>query len=265
MVLSRRPTCTSPKARFDLWSKKRRCSRRPACTSGGVPPPKPHFHPKEDGNSILFQILTPLLPPPRPQLCSRIMVNLAMEIDNHDKMVNGGMLDVCSYFLGGEDEENKANARKVMSMFGNTVTVLKQLLTHSCFDVYASLTMNAGAAAGGGEEARDLSNLLTLSRVFLNCSLQQDCCKTLLKKPYFEEHMIAFSLKTEELNWNTVKIIKRMVENKESKAGLLKTGAAGIMSRVSQATKDAVLKKLCGKILNGMSSRKSTVTYSEGR
>jgi hypothetical protein len=193
------------------------------------------------------------------------MVNLAMEIDNHDKMVNGGMLDVCSYFLGGEDEENKANARKVMSMFGNTVTVLKQLLTHSCFDVYASLTMNAGAAAGGEEEARDLSNLLTLSRVFLNCSLQQDCCKTLLKKPYFEEHMIAFSLKTEELNWNTVKIIKRMVENKESKAGLLKTGAAGIMSRVSQATKDAVLKKLCGKILNGMSSRKSTVTYSEGR
>ena len=44
----------------------------------------------------------------------------------------------------------------------------------------------------------------------------------------------------------------------------MKTGSAGILSKISQATKNPACKALCGKILNGMSDRKSTVTYSEG-
>jgi len=188
------------------------------------------------------------------KLCSRVLLNLALEVDNHKEMVAGGVLEICGKFLKSSCDEERKNVRKLMSFLGNSDGVLKEVLTHPSFDEFTSQMFELG----GDYE------LLVMSQMFLNFALQKDCCKSLLKKKYFEKFLVAFSLKSEELNWNVVKVIKLMVENKDSKPGLLKTGCAGIMSRVSQATKDQVLFKLCGKILNGMSSRKSTVTYSEG-
>ena len=188
------------------------------------------------------------------KLSSRLLLNLALEVDNHVDMLAGGLLDICAMFLSSDEEEERVNAMKIMSFLGNSSAVLEALLNHPAFNEFAGLMFATGKE----------SDLLIMSQIFLNLSLEHDCCKPLIKKEFFEKSLLAFHLKSEALNWNTVGIVKLLVDNADSKPSLLKTGCAGIMSRVAQATTDHVLKTLCGRILSSMSSRKNTVTYSEG-
>ena len=168
-------------------------------------------------------------------------------------MVDQGVLDFIAKFqtAGGEVQENVTNA---YASFSNSQYVLPTLLAHDTFDVYCNQMLESGTN-------RDLTYL---SQVIYNSCQNEACCKPLVEKPYYENILGACSLNTEKMNWNIVKTIKVMVDDKASKDHMLKTCCAGTLSKVSQATHDAELKHLCGKILNGMSGRRSTVTYSEG-
>ncbi|GMI18167.1 hypothetical protein TrLO_g10818 [Triparma laevis f. longispina] len=187
------------------------------------------------------------------KICSRIILNFALEESNHMLMIDGGVLETIEMFFG-MDREVLENARKCFSVFSNTESVLGGLLGHATFDTYCEQMLKLG-----GE-----SNLTFLSQVLYNTSRVAGCCLPLVQKSYYENCIIATSLKNPLMNTLCVKTIKIMVDSPTSKDLMMKSNCAGVLSRVSQATKDADLKQLCGKILNSMSNRKSTVTYSEG-
>ena len=193
------------------------------------------------------------------RLCSRILLNMALEDENHETMVEEGVLEAVKAFqaLGGEELDN---ATKIFSVLANSEAVLASLVDHDAFDTYCMHMLERREK--GGED--DMEKLLVLSQVFLNVSLVNVCRVSLESKSYFEKVLSSCSLKSEILNMNVVGCIKVLTEDLKVKEMIMKTSAAGILSKVSQATSNTECKGLCGKILNGMSGRRSTVTYSEG-
>ncbi|GMH57205.1 hypothetical protein TrRE_jg9620, partial [Triparma retinervis] len=193
------------------------------------------------------------------RLCSRILLNMALENENHATMVEEGVLEAVKALqaIGGEELEN---ATKIFSVLANSEAVLASMVDHETFDVYCTHMLEG--VESGGEDG--MEKLLILSQIFLNVSLSNACRMSLAAKGYFEKVLSTCSLKSETLNMNVVGCIKVLSEDPKVKDVIMKTSAAGILSKVSQATSNAECKGLCGKILNGMSGRRSTVTYSEG-
>jgi len=193
-------------------------------------------------------------------LCSRVLLNMAMDGPSRPRMVEAGILEAVSNFQGIGGEE-LANGTKIFSLLANCEEALEEIVGHGTFDFYCEHMLAEGKSEGG---SAGRGKLLLLSQVFLNVALSPSCRLPLISKPYFESCLSSCSLKSDALNLNVVGTIKLLVEDVASKETVMRTSAAGILSRISQSTSSPDCKHLCGKILNGMSGRRSTVTYSEG-
>ena len=244
---------------------------------------------EHDGESCLYLVSTGVVPhilamcnrfkstnPFVIKLCSLILVNFALESGNHERMIKDGVLSCVEVFQA--DPELDHNSLIILTCFGNTPSVLYTVTSSPIFDTYCENMMSASASLASNSP-NDYSYLQFLSQVFLNACRVPQCCSVIIKKSYFEDTLVAFSLKTYKLNWNAISIINLLVNEKSSKNDILKTGCAGILSRVSQIggqsseksnetpesrAESELLKKHCGKVLNSMSSRKSTISYTEG-
>ncbi|GMI03488.1 hypothetical protein TrVE_jg11858 [Triparma verrucosa] len=157
------------------------------------------------------------------KICSRILLNFALEDVNHSSMVEEGVLETIQMFQSMSGEV-LSNARKTFSVFSNTAKILPTLLNHTTFDTYCTQMLSFG----------DISNLTYLSQFLYNTSLSPTCCLPLVQKPYYESCIIGTSLKTPLMNTLCVKTIKTMVDSSHSNELMLKSNCAGVLSRKVQ-------------------------------